>query len=118
MLLRELLNQIGLKPHLMLFDSILLMGTEFQILKTFLTTVIAVFVLSITTMGYYLTRFNVIERLILGTAAICMVVSDFKINLVGIVLIVIVYIYQNFKRKNEEKQLLEDKIENIVVSKN
>ena len=106
-------------PYMFIFnDSILLMGTEFQILKTFLTTVIAVFVLSITTMGYYLTRLNVVERLILGTAAICMVVSDFKINLIGIVLIVIVHIYQNLKRKNEEKQLLEDEIENIVVSKN
>jgi len=106
-------------PYMFIFnDSILLMGAEFQILKTFLTTVIAVFALSITTMGYYLTRLNVVERLISGTAAICMVVSDFKINLIGIVLIIIVHIYQNFKRKNEEKQLLEDEIENIVVSKN
>ena len=97
-------------PYVFIFNnSILLMGSTLNILFSFLTTTIGVFLLAVATMGYYLTKINIIERMIAGIAAICMIFPIFKVNLMGIILIFIIFIYQKYKRKNIEKQLLEAK---------
>lgn len=60
-------------------------------------------------MGYYLTKINIIERIIAGIAAICMIFPTFNAKFIGIMLIIFIFIYQKYKRKNIEKQLLEAK---------
>lgn len=80
-------------------ESIFLMGTTTQIFKTFITAIVGVFALAIMTMGYFLTKVNYLERIMMGIAAICLIISNFKLEIIGIVLFVLVYIYQNIKRK-------------------
>jgi len=98
-------------PYVFIFNnSILLMGTTLDILFSFLTTTIGIFLLAIATMGYYLTKINIIERIIAGIAAICMIFPAINTNIIGIILIIFIFTYQKYKRRNIEKQLLKAKI--------
>jgi len=97
-------------PYIFVYNnSILLMGTTSQILETSITALIGVFALAITVMGYFLTRVNFLERIVLAITAILLILPDFKLGIIGIIFIVLVYFYQSFKRRNEEKQFLEAK---------
>ena len=95
-------------PYVFVNDySILFIGTASHILRTFITALIGIFALAIALMGYFLTRINLLERIILIIAAILLIFPNFKISLGGIVLLILVYFYQRIKRREEVSQFSE-----------
>lgn len=88
-------------------NSMLLMGSPFQIVKTTSTAIIGVFALAIATMGYFLTRVNYLERIAIGIAAICLIIPNIRFEIIGTLLFLSVYIFQNMKRKNENHEFVE-----------
>jgi len=97
-------------PYVFVNDSsILLIGTTSHILRTSVTALIGIFALAVSMMGYFLTRVNIIERIFMAIAAILLIFPDFKLGVIGILIVIFVYLYQKFRRREEAKQSLEAK---------
>jgi TRAP transporter 4TM/12TM fusion protein len=97
-------------PYVFVNDySILLMGTTSHILRTSVTALIGIFALAVSMMGYFLTRVNFLERILMFVAAILLIFPDFKISILGMIIVIFVYLYQRFRIRGEEKKLLEEK---------
>jgi TRAP transporter 4TM/12TM fusion protein len=97
-------------PYVFVNDSsILLIGTTSHILRTSVTALIGIFALAVSMMGYFLTRVNIIERIFMAIAAILLIFPDFRLGVIGMIIVIIVYLYQKFRRREEVKQSLEVK---------
>lgn len=95
-------------PYVFVNDySILFIGSASHILKTFATALIGIFALAIAMMGYFLTQINFIERITLITAALLLIFPDFKLSIIGIILLIVIYFYQRFKLREKVKQISE-----------
>lgn len=95
-------------PYVFVNDySILFIGTASHILRTSITALIGIFTLAIAMMGYFLTRINLLERIILIIAAILLIFPDFILSLAGIILLILIYFFQRFKRRGEVRQFSE-----------
>lgn len=97
-------------PYVFVNDySILLMGTTSHILRTSITALIGIFALAIAMMGYFLTRINLLEKIILIIAGILLIFPDFKLSLGGVIILILIYLYQRFKRREEARKISEVK---------
>jgi TRAP transporter 4TM/12TM fusion protein len=97
-------------PYVFVNDSsILLIGTTSHILRTSVTALIGIFALAVSMMGYFLTRVNIIERIFMAIAAILLIFPDVRLGVIGMIIVIIVYLYQKFRRREEVKQSLEVK---------
>lgn len=98
-------------PYVFVNDySILLIGTTSHILRTSSTALIGIFALAIAMMGYFLTRINFLERILLIVSAILLIFPNFKLSLIGIIILALVYFYQGFKRRKGITQISEAKV--------
>lgn len=97
-------------PYVFVNDhSILMIGTPSHILRTSITAFIGIFALAPAMMGYFLTRINFLERILLMIAGILLIFPNFKISLIGVIILISVYFYQRFKKREEIRQFSESK---------
>ncbi len=97
-------------PYVFVYDhSILMIGTPSHILRTSITAFIGIFALAPAMMGYFLTRINFMERILLMIASILLIFPNFKISLIGVIILISVYFYQKFKKREEIRQFSESK---------
>ncbi|MEY8420353.1 TRAP transporter fused permease subunit [Oscillospiraceae bacterium 44-5] len=79
--------------------SLLMQGGPVEIIISFITAVIGVWALASALEGWVFTKASVIERLLLGTAALLMIDTRTITDLAGIAVIALVVLFQWFKKK-------------------
>lgn len=82
-------------PFMFVFNSALLLdGTVLEILIVTLLSVGGILTLGCGIVGYFYQKVNMLERLILISAGLFMVFPSLIFNLIGIILVVILFLYQ------------------------
>lgn len=81
-------------------NSILLMGSIFDILISIMLCIVALFILSMALEGWFMGLISIFERVFLFIIAILVLLTNITVNLIGISLFVITYIYKYNKNRN------------------
>lgn len=87
-------------PFMFVYGPTLLMqGEPLAIVSSFITAVIGVWALASALEGWVRTKASVVERILLGVAALLMIDTGTVTDLAGIVCIAVVVAYQTYKKK-------------------
>ncbi|PWA12543.1 hypothetical protein DCC39_05905 [Pueribacillus theae] len=84
---------------------LLLVGNTLQIVISSVTTLLGVIALSSALIGYLLYSVNWLLRVALGIAAICLIVPNVFVSLIGLVIFVTILVIQAARKKNESKNI-------------
>lgn len=93
-------------PFLFVYNnSILLMGSVFDILMSIMLLVVAIFIISMALEGWFMGLISIFERIFLFIIAIIMILpNNINVNLIAIFFFIITYIYKYNKNRNRYKK--------------
>jgi len=83
-------------------NSMLLIGSIYEIIEVVFTATVGVFVLAAATMGYFYNNLNIIDRMIMVISAICLIIPSYKFEIVGLTLLLLMIIFKNIQIKNKK----------------
>lgn len=82
-------------PFMFAYDqSLLLIGEPLDIMVDAVTAILGVFSLALCSEGYFKRALNMLERIVAGIAAICLIVPDWIISLTGLALLAVLVLLQ------------------------
>lgn len=94
-----------LLPYMFVYNnSLLLMGRPLDIIIAFITGSIGVICLAASIMNYFLKKLNILERILLFSAALFLIKPGLKTDIIGFVCAIIVFIFQikSLRRRDYE----------------
>lgn len=87
------------------FHNLILLGVNFvwsEAIITYATAIIGVIFLGASSIGYFVSKLNYLERILLFLSSIFLIVPGLKTDFIGAGLGILVYIIQRFKLKRLE----------------
>ncbi|MEI9479344.1 MAG: DUF3394 domain-containing protein, partial [Deltaproteobacteria bacterium] len=82
-------------PYVFIYNpSLLMIGTTWEVISTFLTSVIGIVCLSASVIGYLYKKTSLLERIVLFAAALLLIKPGWITDLIGLVCLGLVTIHQ------------------------
>lgn len=87
--------------------QLLMIGSPWAILQAFITAAIGVIAFASSLQGWLLTKASVVERLMLGVAAVSLIFTEVLSDVLGLCLVAAVLFWQLMKRRSTGKEFLQ-----------
>ena len=98
--------KVGLSGYILPFifiysPELLMQGSVFNIILATVTSIIGIYALSVALEGYFKYKVNIVFRILLGGAALCMIISGWVTDVIGLAVMAAILVPQYIKSKKE-----------------